>query len=270
MIHVDCEVKDCAAEFFLNDLPINFLDSNQQLFSSKVAHTFLIPGINRLKVVIFPNETPSISQIPYEAEIPMKEGAFALIRVAEYQVNSTPGELDGANVFGELTASLEQFTDQETKPFIAQIDFTLPNSPFPAWHWVMGEPINLSMERNNILAFVKRIHQFFSSGNGAAVADLAQLQIEDAGKAIPSRGIDGLRRDLVQSIDEVKINNEETFPLDETMLDFRVCGGGKLVQLINKDWKAMIRTEEDETGYSYPYFCFVGKVDGKLRILLSL
>ena len=42
------------------------------------------------------------------------------------------------------------------------------------------------------------------------------------------------------------------------------------VKIAKKDWRATIRTEEDATGYSYPYFCFIGKIESEFKILLSL
>lgn len=268
MIHVDCRVQDCCAEFYINDIPVKLLDANEQLFHTRVAHQFLLSDVNTLKVVVFPNQTPSTSEQPYKTDVSISDDAYALVRIAEYVVGQAPGDIEGATVYKELLFNLSDVEDTETKPFVKQATFNLAEGLFPTWGWSHCKSINLRSESALIDAFVNRLHSLFSSGNGRGVAELASSQINDVGMAIPARGAEGLYKDLVSSIEEVKTNEEKTVPLDVKTQDYRLCANGKFVQLINKDWQATIRTVEDETGYSYPYHCFIGKLDGNWQIVL--
>ena len=272
MIHLDCEVTGCVVEFYLNDIPIKLLDSNIQNFSSKVAHTFIRQGVNKLKVIVFPNKSPSIASNKYESDIEISDAMKVVANVVEYPVNAVPGTPNSGRLLGSLVLSHEKVahTSSKSLPLISEESFNINSLPFPNWHWCQAEKINFEREAHLINLFVKKLHRYFGNGDGKAVAELALLQIADAGVAIPARGRKGMYEDLVDSINQVKENNEVAAPILDEETDFRICADGRLVQLINKDWRATIRTEEDATGYSYPYFCFIGKIESEFKILLSL
>lgn len=267
MIHVDCRVQACSTEFFINDIPIQFMDSNQQLFYTKVAHRYLIPGKNKLKMVVFPNQTPSIANQKYQADIPISEKAHAIIRIVEYRVGSVPDELDNAKVYAELSIPLNKIKNQNIKPFIFEVLFEIPDGLFPAWYWTKCEPINLMDEQLLIRAFAGKIHRLFETGNGQELANLCKEKIADTGAAIPARGPMSMYKSLVESVNSIHIDKVEVHSFDLNIQDFRLCADGRFVQMINRDWQSTIRTKETESGYTYPFNYFIGKLNGNLQIV---
>ena len=59
MIHVEMEHKNCSAEVYINDIPLDKYDAGDQPFISIPAHEYLIDGINKLELVVNPGPTPS-------------------------------------------------------------------------------------------------------------------------------------------------------------------------------------------------------------------
>ena len=267
MIHLDMQVFNCRAEFLLNDIPVRCLDSSRQPFITIVAHRYLITGKNKLKMVVLPNAKPSSSLDPHTV-MDVPEDAMAAVRLVQYPLGGTPGELDGAELFSELSwAQKEQEGDEVTMhPIVKEVEFEIPKI-FDRWEWQGCRQIDWNGERTDILAFAESLYAMFREGRGAELTEKAATYLADYGKSIPAYGEDNYRNDLIQSVNRVPQKAGALPEFDPEALDLRLVGDGRMVQMLKKNWAPNLSVPPQADGYTYALDFFVGKLSGGYAIV---
>ena len=93
IIHVEMEHKGCAAELYVNGIPIVKCNASEQPFISIPAHLELISGINNIEIIVNPGITPSKAR---EGNIQMDAtGCYVKARLVRYPVDVYPGDSSG-------------------------------------------------------------------------------------------------------------------------------------------------------------------------------
>src|SRR5688572_12853899 len=96
VIHAQLRAEHCAAELYLNDIPIARIDPRQRQFESRSAEEFVVPGANWLEVLVFPGQTPSVARSDKRRLDPGEARAVArLVRFKDEEWTDAPGDLLG-------------------------------------------------------------------------------------------------------------------------------------------------------------------------------
>lgn len=270
MLHIDMQVFECDAEFYINKIPVRYMKYNIEQFFTLVAHKYLVDGENEIEIILWPQMEPAKARDSYVASRPklLSAKSCAMMRVVEYKVGATPGELDGAKVIMNLEWSGEQASlsgQCMTLPFVYNLTRDL-GSVFGGWLWQGGEKINLAKEANALQAYIAKIHATFANGDGILMANLAQPYLKDIGRALPAYGETAFRNDLVSSVNENMGRVDWVKPLDVDNYSLRSCAEERLVQLLDKSRQPIIGTLPQEDGTVYPFNVFLAKLSSNYWI----
>lgn len=270
MIHLDLELHDCEAEFFFNGFPIRKMHSSRESFFTLVAHKYLIFGQNEIKIVIFPNETPSQCEIAYDLKsVDLSPETYAKCRLVEYPVGTTPGEY---NPQAKQLLSLEwKHSSSDLKNIndlpivVRQVGF-VPQL-FPVWNWQRSSIIELDNEYNEIVQSVKAMHHMFRHGDGVNFARLCKPYLHDLGIALPAKGEHALTNSLIESVNKNKSRQHLIDEFTPETLDLRILGQDNLVDLVDENWLPTIRTNPMENGWTYNLPFVLGKISGQYWVV---
>lgn len=262
MIHMDVQKVGCNVEVYVNGIPTRH-SILKQPFSSLPVHPFLIDGENEIEVVVNSGLTPTQSrQGSKEMDTTEMEVKAQLVK---YPPNVIPGEGEG-----EILANLAWKGQANTKIAFPKVISTKVNlgKVFGEWGWQKAEKINLNpVEIQGIVAYLKVFHEALSNGDGKKVLELVKLRFDENGRAFPT--VDRKKEELefVSNIENFKKKYPDwkMLPLDPEFFDFRVVAGGRMVEIINKDWQPTIRGTYTFHGKKeeYPYRLFLSKIKGK-------
>lgn len=269
MLHLDMFVKDCDAEFYFNDIPLRKVQ--QQIpFHSMNAHHLILDGMNKMEIVINPGPTPSLAKtITQETDIEQIKGSpKVLIRLMRYPVGAFAGDTESGDILMQLNWEYDAAKMPDIRfPHTTQISHRL-EPLFGQWLWQGCESIDFERELPEIHRVAEAIYREFNAGNAQAIVRISEPALKDIGKALPAYGEAAFRRDMLADIaaNATRAIEPEQYPQEQT--DFRLCGDGKLVQLINKDWKDTIVSAPDEEGERYEFPVFLGKLQGNWWVVM--
>jgi len=263
ILHYELKLKDCAAELWLNGIPVRRMDSREQNFASAPALTFLVSGRNVLEMVVFPGIPPSRArEAPSPRQVPASASAWG--RVARLDVGGITGD-EQAPALAELRYRAADRPD-ELYPWTPRAEFEFQTGLQP-WVWQRAELINLARDRTAIVETIRVVHQAFAVGDPAPILQRSGIYLEEEARALPFRPAadlaDRMRRDIAQNAGRTSW----VAPLIEEEFDLRVCAGNRLVECISKRGKSLIDTLPQPDGSIYPFPMFLGRIGRDWMIL---
>jgi len=95
---------------------------------------------------------------------------------------------------------------------------------------------------SEISSYIEKFHAAFSTSNRQEILNLARVRLQEIDKAYP--GTDPLQENarFLRNVEKRKQNAHwKVTPQRHTQFDFRVCANGRMVEIINADWKPTIR-----------------------------
>ena len=273
VLHLDFCVDECAAEVYINGIPLKYYKSPHQFVSMPLL-PYVVEGINTLELVIDIGLTPSrakeASEVVDNPKRTREEG-FAEAKVVRYPEGVYPGDPAG-EVLATLGFDVIAATDK--KPRIARATFEIKKGDEPnlmRWAWVDAKKIDLKKDGEEIRKTVEYVWQCFSKGDYTAeMFALKKICLQEDTHAYPAgRGVDGTRRRMEQYLSSLIAEPDwGIVPLDPDQFDFRLCADGRLVQIISKDWVPTVRSVPlKDYGGPVDYAMFLGKVNGKFVAL---
>jgi hypothetical protein len=269
MLHLDLYVKDCSAEFYINDIPIRHMNSKQENTHSLVIHHLLKDDVNTFEAIVWPGDTPSKARsksLIVEAE-QRKGTSKVCMQLVRYPVGAFAGDTEAGEILMQLNWEFDEHKHGiDPYPVVPKAEYDIGNL-FGIWNWQQCSKINLTDEATLINRVVEHIYQEFSNGNGDAIARLATPYLVDMGKALPAYGTAGFTDDMINDINYNKEQNIKIDDFDLNNLDVRLCGNDRLVQLIDHNWEPTVRTTVDEDGESYELPIFLGKLQNQWFIV---
>lgn len=260
LIYLDFSVKDCAAEVWLNDIPLRMLDGKRQHNDSMPIPSYVVDGINQLELIVLPGGHPSVSRTGSHKSAP--DGAFARARLARYQ----DGSLLDSDQGQELISVHWAADGQEHKfPFIIADKGDCGRNA-GAWSWQTADALDLMRDRQLILDTLGAIYAAFRDGDASTFVVFCETFLKEEAIAYPAYTVDELRQRLVKDIRSNTGKKDYVKPLAPEQFDLRLCANGRLVECIDKQWQPIIAGSAPG-GDEFPFPIFLGKVGGKLGIV---
>jgi hypothetical protein len=261
MIHAEIRLKGCAAEMYVNGIPLTKIEAPPQSFISMPVPQYLLDGTNLLELVVNPGPTPSQARTP-QGKKPAK-GMSAEVRLVRYPVGVFTGDLSG-----EILAKAEWSgkDDEEAFPILLSTSCDL-GAQFGRWAWQDATKITLNdATRVEILTVVRNVYNAYQSGKADFILNLDRIRITEAAQAYPGSDIAQdnqlFSRDLTANIANP---NWQMLPFDEAQFDFRLAAQGRLVECIRKDWNQIVAGKIKEDILDYPMF--LAKIKGQWQIV---
>ena len=264
VIHAELVVKNCTAEIMLNDIPIERLDGKEWPRISEPVATNLKDGINRLELVINPGTSPSTSRT--DKRLLNKKGISVHARLVSYPVDVYPSDVKG-DVLIDLKWEGGAEDKEQEFPVILQGEADL-GKQYGEWIWANAEKITLDEKTiTEINGIIRTIHSAYSAGNSEPINLLMKDYLfTDISKAYGVQKPEDLAREFDEYLKDLKAESPKTgwrvLPLKPEEFDFRVVGNGKLVQCLDKNWKDVIQSIDND-GDDFPFWMMLAKINGK-------
>lgn len=267
---LECKVDGFAAEFWLNDIPVIRLDENSGFAGIQVNH-LLVEGENEVEMVLFHGDEPLESKTgPLPPKEPKPPQAVdpklkASVSLCKYPYGAAVGGPDRTELFQMTWGPSEETTI--VVPLSVK-DTCTPGMPAPRWKWQDADLLEL--DRETILELVELLESMCESigrGDPEPFLERSAIRLQEIAVAYetdPAEKEDLIRRVIPQDGANESFSMEA---LDPAMFNFRLCGGGRLIEAIAKDWKPLVRGGPDAQGNPLAYDMILARIDGEWCIV---
>lgn len=266
---LECEVENCDAEFYFNDIPIIRRGTDHGRFYKGQSNQYVVDGLNEIAMIINPGPTPK-EAIPGEnkkRKRSVAQGASARAKLALYPFGAVAGGPDGK----ELMSIQWKAPEQEQLQFFPRAVSTQADlgPVFGKWEWEDLPRIELNdTDLEEIKAFLEVLHQSLAAGDPEFFIEFSDMRLKGTEQAylLPP----GDRANLIRQV--TQMDAAESWwgmqPLDPENFDFRLCAQDRLVECIAKDWQPVLKENPDDQDGVGTYYMLLGKVFGEWHIVL--
>jgi hypothetical protein len=260
LIYLDFLVQDCAAEVWLNDIPLRMLDGKTQHQVSMPVPSYVVDGVNKLELVVLPGSIPSESRSGIRKLSPSDASARA--RLARYQDGAL---LDSEQ--GQVLVAVQWAADGMEHEFpVVVADLGDCGRNAGMWSWQKANIIDLARDRQRIMAVLGEIHAAFRDGDSTGLIGYCDTFLKEEAIAFPAYSVDELRARLMKDVGENAAKVDYVGALDPEQFDLRLCAKGRLVEAIDRRWQPII-AGSGPGGDEFPFPIFLGQLGGKFEIL---
>jgi hypothetical protein len=159
------------------------------------------------------------------------------------------------------------WSGEDSGPLVAPRVFTTHcdiESPFPEWSWQTSEPLVLNRDtRADLETWAARLRLSLEGCLVEPLVEACRIRYAEIEKAhyLPA----GDRAAFVTNalLDMMERSYWGMQPLDASPLDPRVCGSGRLIQLVSQDDRAVLRRNPNQQGQVVYFDMLVGRINGE-------
>ena len=265
IILAQLDTEDCTAELYLNGVPLIRIAPPKMRIQNASAEMLVVPGTNRLDVLVEPGSQPSTARAEYrELEFRPMHAIGRLIRFPE----GVPGTVENGELLGE-TSFVWADGRPERRAFPADIGTQIELfSANGRWAWQDATPLVLNDELiAEVRALLHQVEAAIRAADGDRLWKLTELQTRDVQRAYPAVTEGFLRGELATLMDHYKKSADPVIARDPAQHDFRLVAGGLMLQLVDRDYSTSFKLRHPGDGSAVPYRIFVARIDGQLRIV---
>ena len=135
-------------------------------------------------------------------------------------------------------------------------------SEFGIWTWEKAQPISKDEIDEKLAETIHSLYNSFISGDADPLLRFMQPFLKDYGTALSAIGTKRLTQNISNDIRSNSNIKDKASPFNYAETDFRLCGNGTLVEIVNKDWTPTLHIEDPENG-SYYLRLVVAKLDNE-------
>jgi hypothetical protein len=262
VIYAELEVEGTTAELYVNGFPLTRLAPETTHFEAIAAQEYLVSGDNELELLVEPGTSPSRARTEYHEE--RLSGASAVARLVRFPDNVLTEVQNG-----ELLADIQwKSQDGFREAFPKAIAKRAALGPLSGrWPWQDAPPLVLDDALvEEARAALSALGEAFRRGSAVEYRVLLEAQSSDALRAYPALSEAFVESDLELLVAHYHRSPEPVLPLVRERHDFRLAAGDRMLQCIDKDWRASLRLR-DPSGQEVPYPVFLARLDGRLRVV---
>ena len=268
-IQAQLEIEGCTAELYLNDVPVMRLRPGDMKVQLLAVEQLVIPGKNRLEVLVEPGPTPNTAR---EASRVLEKGALgeaprASAKLVRFTITEEPSIAD-PEILMEATWQWPIGPDDPVlfpQSAVAERDLGDGRGP---WRWQSLPPHVLDRGlHDEVMRFLDEMEAAFLQGDLDLLWDLSRQQNEDVQRCYPGLTETFLRGDMARVVDFYRRSPDPVFPRDPARTALRLAAGGRMLHVIDRDWTPTYKLRDPDDGTAVGVPMLLGRVDGKLRIV---
>lgn len=262
----ECEVKNCTAEFYLNDIALIRNSPEGGYYHAQPVNHFMLDGRNELAMIIEPGPQPSTARSGppegrREMEVLLTDPRSAIFRLCRYPYGAVVGGPE-RQLLQELRWPQPEHEEAHLYPLPLKVAFERVTGTGP-WAWESAPELTMdAATRSQIEAFLSRLWASLAQGDPEPFLEAAAPRFDELATAFedpPYKKRNAFRR-LAAEIQGLQ-------PLDPESFDLRLAAGGRLVECLQKDWQPILRGLPDESGNEDQYDMFLARLNGEWRIV---
>lgn len=266
---LECSVKGCNAEFYLNDIPIVRRGPVYGTAYSGPVNPFLVDGVNALEIVVNPGPTPGEAVAGPSGErrrLLAGAGAFARAKLARYPF--------GAVVDGPDREQLSAIEWEVARPSVPEMFPQVASRSvdlgglFGPWAWQSAPPVELDDATvAEIHGFIEKFHANRAAGDADYFITASRMRIADLDTAYNSPP--GKREADIRYMTAVSSRKPGwgLEPLEPAQYDLRLCAQGRMVECISKRWLPVVAETPDPEGSVIRYPMLIAKMADTWQIV---
>lgn len=259
------QTQGCAAEVWLNDLPIGRTSLQEPTLCLPV-HEYLLAGSNRLELVIDPL-APGQSRDPSACKLSDRAvGAWARLLLPRI---GNLGHENQARTLAELVWAAAE-GDIYALGHRVSVDASLPVK-FPRWRWLDAPPLaaagTLDMLKPLVAAHLQQLAIAMAKGEVDRFVAASRLKLEELAVAYqqPLADVTSRLQSRLQLLHATKALRME-IP-DTDTLQLRVCGNGRLLECLGANAEPALRALPAPDGSRASWPLRVAVVNGQCHNL---
>lgn len=260
VLHAEIVTTGCSAELWLNDIPI-LRGNTGGVLVSKPVHLHLLDGRNFLRVVIGHGPTPGTMM---QRSVTDVSDMDVFVRLVAYPLGIYPSVAAGQTLLqARWAGAAGQIIDQ---PIVIEDARDLGRLFGPRlWQGLPRLLANLELQREAV-DLLWQLYRALADQDVQAYTALVAPRSQDAGAVFAARGLTKAT-DLGPYVASFGSGAAlRLMPPDDKAFDFRLCGGGTMVELVNQDWLSSLRAQ-DAGGATVPLPVFAGRVNNRLLVV---
>ena len=263
---LECRVKGCEADFYLNDVPVFRRSEEAGAFAAGQFHELLVAGRNELAIVVQPGKSPSAALSGGRAERRVTGlEATAEAKVVRYPHGAMIGGDEGV-VLGAIRWESAEHRNPIVFPLVRSSAFERESSEAP-WSWEQGAGLTVDEATTaKALGFVKELRFSLGLGKPDVFVSAASPRIADLARAY-GHSPEEKREESVQWV----IGESPGWffePLKPAELDLRLCGRNRMVELVRKDGDPFLRCMPSADGGQTSFPLYLGNLKGEWLVVL--
>jgi hypothetical protein len=264
VVHAQIHAEGCTAELYVNGVPVSRIHPDRTAFESVAVEQLLIPGRNRIELLVEPGSRPS--RVRTEARHHDLGDAAAVGRLVRFP-DGVFAEASRGEVLREVrlerpAGSIGARTVPES--FSAEVDLGQAHG---RWAW-QDAPV-LDLEEALVAearAALDEIAQAWQACSIEGLWALSALNVRETRRAYPALDEASLRADLELLMNHYARARERVAPRASEQHDFRTVAGGRMLECIDLDWAPSLRLLDPDDGSQVPYPVLLARVDGRLCV----
>ncbi len=265
VVMAQLEIHGCAAELYLNSVPLIRLAHGVTMGGENIAvQQWLTRGDNQLELLVEPGPTPSKARS--EARLVERKELRAVARLLRFK-EGAEGTAESGTLLAEAAFEWDApKPNQLTFPYSVSTAVTM-GSAFGPWQWESWPVLTLDDAlREEARAVLAALDAAVRGKHVDHIWQLTELQMLDAGKAY-GLSEEFLRADVGDMLRVFAEDGDPTCPRDPAEEDFRLVAGGRLLQLVDKDFRPSFRLKDRKRGQIVPFPTYLGRLGRELRIV---
>jgi hypothetical protein len=261
------EARECVGELFLNGVPVVRIAPDNVPIANVAAEQYLVPGTNRLEILLEPGPTPRTARTAYrEIDFRPMRAAGRLIR---FDAEGVPGLAEYGQVLGETTFVWDPQTRPERRSFPIAVETQLElGAAHGRWAWQDAPPLTLDDALlREIDALLREIEDTFRRGDKAAYARLIDAKVKDLGRAYPNLPPGALQREVDALFKFAGGSPDPVLPRDPSAEEYRLVAQDRMIELVDRDFRASLKLRDPDNGTANPHGLLVARLNGILVVV---
>ena len=267
VLHAQLHVDKCTAELWLNGVPLVRIDPKKRTaFESRPVEELVIPGANRLELLVEPGAHPSVART--ELRTVDTGDAWAEARLVSFP-DGVFTEPENGTVLGQLRFERPppEHSTSRTMPMslVGEVELGSANG---RWAWqdapVLEPGDTLVAEARAALEVLAAIYR---AGKTEAIWKHLAAANREILRAYPAFTEAMMRTELEVMTAHFTRGRDPVLPLRPEEHDFRLVAGGRLLQCVDRDWKGSLRFRDPGDGSEAPVAHLLARIDGRLQVV---
>lgn len=268
----ECAVRDCAAEFWLNGVPVIHRSDPEGRFFAGPMDENVVPGRNEIAVVVHPGPEPALALSGRGDRCLLDTtGALAWARLCRYPRGAVVGTAAGEELLRvEWHGGGRPEHGFDVRASFPRVCTAVADLGPVHGRWAWQDAPRLSPDPDlhaEIAALLAPLCESMAAGDPEPYIRLSRIRLDEGRRAYGLA--EGEKEALIRLIFRQDAGKDwwRVQPLEPDLWSLRRCAGGRMVEAVRRDREPIVRLAPDPDGSVVSFPLLLARIDGRLQIV---